>query len=140
MQAAVGLAQVEKANYYRSLRIQNNNLYRQYLKKVPGIIFQTNQKNGLNVNWMNAILIDEKKYGKPKKQLMEYLKKNGIDTRLLFTGLHKQKCLKKYGCNMKGNYKETEKLTKSGFYLPSSSDLQQSDIKHICSLIEKFAK
>lgn len=140
MQAAVGLAQVEKANYYRSLRIQNNNLYRQYLKNVPGIIFQKNQKNGLNVNWMNAILIDEKQYGKTKKQLMEYLNKNGVDTRLLFTGLHKQKCLKKYGCNIIGKYKETEKLTKYGFYLPSSSDLQQSDIKYICNLIAKFRR
>ena len=89
---------------------------------------------------MNAILVNEKQYGKTKKQLMEYLNKNGVDTRLLFTGLHKQKCLKKYGCNIIGKYKETEKLTKYGFYLPSSSDLQQSDIKYICGLINKFKK
>ena len=93
-----------------------------------------------NVAWMNAILVDEKKYGKTKEQLIEYLKQNGIDTRLLFTGLHKQECLKKYGCNMNGQYKNTERLTKQGLYLPSSSNLKQSDIKYICSLIKQFGK
>ena len=89
---------------------------------------------------MNAILIDKEKYGKTKEQLIKYLKDKGIDTRLLFTGLHKQECLRKYGCNMSGQYKNTEKLTKQGLYLPSSSDLKKSDIKYICNLIEQFAK
>lgn len=140
MQGAVGLAQVEKADYYRNLRIKNNDLYRKYLKNVPGITFQQIQKNGLNVAWMNAILIDKEKYGKTKEQLIKYLKDKDIDTRLLFTGLHKQECLRKYGCNMSGQYKNTEKLTKQGLYLPSSSDLKKSDIKYICNLIEQFAK
>lgn len=140
MQAAIGLAQVEKADYYRNLRIRNNNLYRKYLKSVPGIIFQQNQKNSLNVCWMNAILVDEKKYGKTKQQLIDYLKQNGVDTRLLFTGLHKQPCLKQYGCNMNGKYNNTELLTKNGLYLPSSSNLKKSDIKFICDLIKSLKK
>ena len=41
---------------------------------------------------------------------------------------------------MSGQYKNTEKLTKQGLYLPSSSDLKKSDIKYICNLIEQFAK
>ena len=38
--AAIGLAQVEKADHYRELRIKNNALYRDFLKDVPGICFQ----------------------------------------------------------------------------------------------------
>lgn len=140
IQAAIGLAQTEKADYYKKLRIQNHNLYKQYLKNVKGIIFQKEQKQSTGVAWMNAILIDEKKYGKTKNQLIEHLKQNGVDTRLLFTGMHKQKCLKDFKCNMKGLYPVTDKLTQMGFYLPSSSSLKKTGIKYICCLISDFQK
>lgn len=39
LHAAIGLAQVEKADEYRIMRIQNADLYKKYLKDVPGIIF-----------------------------------------------------------------------------------------------------
>jgi len=38
--AAIGLAQVEKADEYRAMRIHNHQCYAEYLKDVPGIIFQ----------------------------------------------------------------------------------------------------
>ncbi len=138
LQAAIGLAQTEKADYYKKLRIKNHNLYKEYLKDVQGIVFQRDQKNSVNVAWMNAVLVDEKKYGKTKNQLAEYLKQNGVDTRFLFTGMHKQKCLKDFKCNMSGKYPITDMLTEKGFYLPSSSNLKKSEIKYICNLIKNF--
>lgn len=138
LQAAIGLAQTERAEYYKKLRIKNHELYKQYLKDVKGIIFQKNQKGSVNVAWMNTILVDEKKYGKTKNQLVEYLKQNGVDTRFLFTGMHKQECLKKFKCDMNDKYPVTDMLTETGFYLPSSSNLKKSDIKYICNLIKEF--
>lgn len=140
LQGAIGLAQVEMADKYKTLRIKNNKLYKKFLSSVEGILFQEDEKNSVNVNWMNTILIDEKKYGKTKDQLIKFLKENNVDTRLLFTGMHKQKCLKKYGCKMKGDYKNTDKLTKFGLYLPSSSNLREEQIKYICNLIKDFSK
>jgi len=140
LQAAIGLAQTELADKYRAMRIENNRLYKKFLSGVEGIIFQQDEKNSINVHWMNAILIDEKKYGKTKDRLMKFLKENNVDTRLLFTGMHKQKSLKQYGCKITGNYKNTEKLTKSGLYLPSSSNLKTTQIEYVCNLIKKFLK
>lgn len=138
LQAAVGLAQVEKADYYRQLRVNNNKLYRKYLSCIEGISFQEDEKESLNVCWMNAILIDKKKYGKTKQELVEYLKDNKVDSRLLFAGMQKQQSLRKYGCNMKGKYQVTDNLTEQGLYLPSSANLHESEIKYICDLIIKF--
>ena len=138
LQAAIGLAQTELADKYRAMRIENNRLYKKFLSGVKGIIFQQDENNSINVHWMNAILIDAKKYGKTKDMLMKFLKANNVDTRLLFTGMHKQKSLKQYGCKITGNYKNTEKLTKSGLYLPSSSNLTSGQIKYICKLISSF--
>ena len=139
--AAIGLAQVEKADEYREMRIHNHRLYRQYLKDVPGIIFQSEPEEGcLDVCWMNTIVIDPAKYGHTKDELITHLKENGIDTRLLFTGMHKQKAMKDFGCDCCGEYPVCDWLTEKGFYLPSSSGLTEDKIHYITKVISDFAK
>ena len=136
--AAIGLAQVEKADEYKEMRIKNHNLYKEYLKDVDGIIFQKDEENAVNVCWMNTILLEPSVYGHTKEELIAHLKENGVDTRLLFTGMHKQKCLLDFGCDGSGEYPFTDNLTENGFYLPSASNLKQEDIEYICKLIKEF--
>ena len=138
--AALGLAQIEKADYYREKRITNGKLYRELLKDVPGVYFQIDRDYVLNVYWMNGLVIEPKTYGKTRDDLILFLKNYGIDVRLFFTGMHKQESLKKYDCDMRGDYPITDYLTDNGFYLPSSSSLDTSDIKYICGLIKEYGK
>jgi perosamine synthetase len=140
LHAAIGLAQTEKADYYRNLRIKNNQLYRKYLSNCDGVLFQKNEENSINCNWMNAILIQSKEYGKTRDKLISFLKENKIETRLLFNGMHKQKALVNYGCDCKAKYPITDWLSENGFYLPSGSGITESDIKRICELIITFTK
>jgi perosamine synthetase len=120
------------------MRISNNELYRKFLDGVDGIVFQKPQPNAVSVNWMNAIVIDEKLYHHTKDELIQYLKDNGVETRLLFTGMNKQNALIKYGCNVSGEYSTTDWLTRNGFYLPSASSLREKQILYICELIKGF--
>lgn len=137
--AAIGLAQVEKADEYREMRIHNHALYKKYLADVPGILFQSDSSEGcLDVCWMNTIVIDPKRYGHTKDELIAHLKEHGIDTRLLFTGMHKQKALIDYGCDCSGDYPVCEWLTENGFYLPSGSGLKEETIKEICHVISNY--
>lgn len=138
--AAIGLAQVEKADEYRSMRIRNNALYRELLSNIPGILFQPLLDDYLNVSWMNTILVDPKKYGHSKDDLRDYLKQNGIDTRLLFEGMHSQPSLKYFGCNCEDDYPVTEYLTANGLYLPSANNLSTENIEYICQIIKQFAR
>jgi len=138
LHAAIGLAQVEKADYYRERRIKNYELYRKYLSNCDGIIFQQDEDDSINCHWMNAILINEKIYGKKRDEVMLYLKDRGVDTRLLFNGMHKQKSLRDYGCNCQDAYPVTDYLSQYGFYLPSASSLPESDIEMICNMIIDF--
>ncbi|WP_298533335.1 DegT/DnrJ/EryC1/StrS aminotransferase family protein [uncultured Treponema sp.] len=140
LHAAIGLAQTEKADAYRTMRINNSKIYIEQLSDCPGIIFQKDQPNGLNVHWMNAIIIDPIKYGHTKDELIEHLKINGIDTRLLFVSMHRQESLKKFGCDCSGDYPVTDWLSKNGFYLPSASGLKAEQISYICEIIRKFKK
>lgn len=136
--AAIGLAQTERADEYRDMRIKNHNLYKKYLSDVEGIIFQKDEEGSLNVCWMNTIVLEPKKYGHTKEELVAHLKNNGIDTRLLFTGMHRQKFLKDFGCDMSGRYSVCDNLTQNGFYLPSASSLKEEQIKYICRVIREF--
>ncbi|MCP9552811.1 DegT/DnrJ/EryC1/StrS family aminotransferase [Prevotella copri] len=139
--AAIGLAQVEKADDYKGMRIRNHQLYKKYLSGVPGILFQSEPyKDCVDVCWMNTIVINSKEYGHTKDELIAYLKENEIDTRLLFTGMHKQKALQDFGCDCSGDYPVCEWLTENGFYLPSASSLTEDQIKKICDVIISFKK
>ncbi len=139
--AAIGLAQVEKADDYKEMRIRNHQLYKKYLSDVPGILFQSEpDKDCIDVCWMNTIVIDPAKYGHHKDELIAHLKENEIDTRLLFTGMHKQKAMMDYGCDCSGEYPVCEWLTENGFYLPSSSSLTEEQIIFISKVIRDYGK
>nr|NIP32053.1 aminotransferase DegT [Candidatus Dadabacteria bacterium]NIQ16924.1 aminotransferase DegT [Candidatus Dadabacteria bacterium] len=140
LHAAVGLAQIEKADEYRGMRISNARLYQKLLADVPGLTFQGETQGVLNVYWMNAVLIDSNKYGRTRDELSVYLKSEGIDTRNFFQGMHRQPSLQKYGCDSSGEYPVSEQLADHGLYLPSASNLPEEDIHMICETIAKFRK
>jgi perosamine synthetase len=138
LHAAIGLAQVERADYYRELRIRNNKLYKKQLADCDGVVFQKDERGALNCNWMNAILIIPERYGKTRDELIVFLKGHDIETRLLFQGMHRQRSLARYGCRVKDAYLVTDWLSDHGFYLPSGSGLTERDIERICDLICQF--
>lgn len=138
--AAIGLAQVEKADELRDMRIRNAHLYCELLCDTPGIIFQQNLPDVLNVHWMNAIVLDPEKTGKTRDELMGFLKTRNIDSRLLFTGMHRQPALLNYGCKGDGEFPVTDWLTENGLYLPSASNLDEATIGYICDEIKMFLK
>ena len=139
--AAIGLAQVEKADDYRAMRIRNNELYRKYLEGVPGIIFQSLPEEGcIDVCWMNTIVLDPEKFGHTKDETVTFLKSQNIDTRLLFKSMSRQKSLADFGCGCSGEYIVTDWLNENGFYLHSASNLDEETIKNICRVIKEFQK
>ncbi|MEI8095232.1 MAG: DegT/DnrJ/EryC1/StrS family aminotransferase [Spirochaetales bacterium] len=139
LHAAIGLAQVEKADEYKAMRIRNGHLYREYLKAVPGIGWQvTAGPEYENVYWMNSIILDPKTFGKTRAETVAFLKDNKIETRMVFVGMNRQASLRDFGANMDGNYPNTDRLAENGFYLPSSSSLREDQIQRICTLISDF--
>ncbi len=137
--SAIGLAQVEKADEYRAMRINNANIYRRELADIEGISMQNTKDDVLHVHWMNGILINPEKYGRTRDELIQHLKDNGIDTRLLFLGMNKQPSLLKYGCDCTNEYSVSDNLHENGLYLPSSSGLDETTIIKICEVIRAYS-
>jgi len=146
LHAAIGLAQLEKADIYKEMRQRNGRMYREFLSALPGIEFQQDRapisgKGVENVNWMNAITVDKTKYGRGRNELMEFLNDNNVETRPFFIGMNKQPSLINYGLDQSSErFPVTERLSNEGFYLPSGSGLTEEQIRYVCELISRFYK
>lgn len=141
IQAAIGLAQVEKAEYLVNRRIENAKIYTSLLKDVPGITTPPQKSWAKNVYWMYGILVDKKKFGMSKDELMEELMKKGIETRSFFYPMHKQPVYFKKDerfPDITGKYPVSEKLFEEGVYLPSGSSLTKEQIKFVVDTIKSL--
>ncbi len=139
LHAAIGFAQMEKADHYRALRIKNGRLYRELFADITGISVQSEQPGGCSVHWMNGLVVTAE-YGRTRDELVTYLKMHGIDSRLFFNGMHRQPALMRYGCDCGGEFSVSDYLADNGLYLPSGSGLNESDIRQVCKVIKEFAR
>ena len=140
LHAAIGLAQTEKADYYRGQRIRHGLLYRELLGKIPGIVFQEDQAQGLNVFWMNGLAVRPEEYGRTRDELAAHLAEKGVETRLFFNGMHRQPALRQFGCDCSGSYPVSDFLADNGLYLPSGSGLSEADIARVCEVVLSFRR
>ena len=69
---------------------------------------------------------------------MKYLDKKGIETRPLFYPFNQSAIYKKFLKKKDGNYANSLFFFKRGLSLPTFYGIKDSEIKHICNLINKF--
>jgi len=139
VQAAIGLAQMERADYLVERRRENAKRYNSLLFNVEGITTPP-EKNGFkNVYWMYGILVDKHKFGIGKDELMMELEKKGIETRSFFYPMHKQPVYfakDERFPDVSGSYPVSEELFEKGLYLPSGSSLTEEQIRFIVETIK----
>jgi perosamine synthetase len=139
LHAAIGLAQTEDIEQYVAMRRRNHALYVRELEGVKGISFQPEKEGSKNVYWMNGIVLDASLFGMSRDELSKKLNEAGIGNRLFFKGMHRQPALKKYGCDVSGDFPVSDWLADNGLYLPSGSGLTEKEIKNICSMVKGLA-
>lgn len=134
IQAALGLSQLNEIERIIKKKIHIHKQYRKYLKNLKFIKFAEEEKNSRNVYWQVGIRIKNRS----KNKLVNYLKKNKIDSRSFFYSIRRQPCLKDLIPKKVPKTLNSDILWNEGIYLPSSHDLKISEIKKICNLIKKF--
>lgn len=132
LQAALGLAQIEKIDQLINIKIKNAKLYNTFFKDVRGIQLPPDEPWAKNTFWLYGIIL--KKPGLRDK-LMQHLKEINIQTRPFFVSLHKLPM-----------YKSKEKcpnsvyLSENGICLPSGLTLRHADVEYVCTEVKKFLK
>lgn len=128
--AAIGLAQLERADFYLERRRSNAAYYDERLRGLRGITTPPSLEYTLNSYWMYGILIEED-FGLTRDEVMQQLHAAGIDTRSFFVSMHRQPALAKYGCDVSGAYPVTDALSQKGLYLPSGSGLREEELSRV---------
>lgn len=138
LQAAIGLAQVEEIKKFLKIKKNMAKLYFNNLKGVEGIKLPTTKDYAESVFWMFTILIDRKKFGTTRDNLMNELKKYQIDSRTTFVSLNKQPPFRNLSKNKK--FPISEYVEKTGLYLPSGLAITKKQIDYVCNCIKKIHK
>jgi perosamine synthetase len=136
LQAAIGIAQLNKITELVEARRKNAYIYNKYLQDIEGITLPPEEPWAKNAYWMYSILIDKEKFGMSRDELIEKLKEKGIETRPFFVPMHQQPVFKEMGLFRGERYPLSEKLGESGLNLPSSSSLSEDEINFISRAIK----
>lgn len=132
LQAAVGLAQMEKIDQFVETRRRNAHLYNSLLKNIDGITLPFEAKWAKNVYWMYSILVDPS-FGLNRDELIACLRETGVETRAFFYPIHAQPVYaQKY---MGESYPVAEELSRKGINLPSGNTLRKDQIEYVVDQI-----
>ena len=129
IQAAIGLAQLERINFLLKRRKEIFKQYSNSLKKINAIELPPKINNIENTCWMYCILSNK------KEKIRASLKKENIETRPLFPPITK---MPPY--YSKDSYPIAEELNLKGINLPSSANLTKKEIQKICDIIKKVVE
>lgn len=140
LQAAVGLAQMEKIDEFIKKKINTARLYHEQLSKIEGITLPYQEPWAKNVYWMYSILINEKILGLSRDEFMLKLAQEGIGTRSFFVPMHQQPIFRKMGLFLRERYPVAEDISKRGLYLPSGLNMDANKVDFVCAKIRKIKK
>lgn len=140
MQAAVGLAQLEKIEEHIVRKREIAKLYNEYFRNLEGIVLPPEKTTyAENIYWVYGILLD-KKHGINAKKMMELLADEKVGTRPFFFPMHKQPVFNKMNLFIHENLPNSEYLAEYGFYIPSGLKLTNEEIKIVIDRFNKVYK
>ncbi len=136
LQAAVGLAQVERLAEFVAIKVRVAEYYRRALAGLPGVRFMTVKPWARSVYWMYAVeLAAAAKLD--AVTVMERLKARGVATRPFVLGLHQQPVLRGRGLFAGESHPHTERAARLGFYLPSGLNLDEATVGQVAAALRE---
>ena len=139
MQAAIGMAQLERVDEFVEAKRRNSAAYTKILSQVPGITTPPEKEWAKNVFWMYGIMLEDE-FGVKKDEARQALAEKGIETRSFFIPMHAQPAYLDKGLFAGEKYPIADEFCRKGFYLPSSTKLTQTDIEEIANTLGGLKK
>ncbi|MBI5035488.1 MAG: DegT/DnrJ/EryC1/StrS family aminotransferase [Chloroflexi bacterium] len=131
IQAALGVAQMERIDEFIARKREIAALYSRLLGDVSGITLPPEESWAKSVYWMYSILVGDE-FGISRDALMAHLKSCGIDSRPFFHPIH---TMPPY--NKGESLPVAERLARQGINLPSALTLTDKDIQRIANAIRE---
>ncbi len=136
LQAAMGCAQLENLSLFLKNKRKIHKYYLNKINKLGNFSVLEPSKKCWSNNWMNILQI-KTDFALTPFDIHKFLKKNGVETRMIWFPNHLQSKFKKYQ-TYKINY--AKKIFNNSLCLPSSSFLTNKHILFIVNLLTKLDK
>jgi len=136
LQAAVGVAQMERIEKFVEIKRRNGAAYNKHLADINGLQIPTEKEWAKNVYWMYGIVLDETT-GFNAESFANRLKEKGIGTRPFFLGMHEQPVFHKIGLFKNEHHPISERIARQGLYLPSGLTLTKQQIDEVVVAVKE---
>lgn len=138
LQAALGLAQLERLDEFVERKRQMGRDYTQRLSGTPGLelpLPATEYAN--NIYWVYGLVLqDEVPFD--ATEAMKQLGGYKIGTRPFFWCMHEQPVFQKMGLFAGESYPVAERLARRGFYIPSGMALTQAEMQRVVTALKEL--
>ena len=137
LQAAIGLAQLERLDEFIKKKRQMGRYYTNELRKVEGLILPIEKTEYAdNIYWVYGIVLD-KGIKADNRSIQKLLAEEGIGSRTFFWCMHEQPVYQQLGLFAKESYPNAEYLARKGFYIPSGLGLTKEQMETVVYKVKK---
>lgn len=137
LQAAVGLAQLERLDRFLERKRAIGLRYQELLAGLDGIQLPVDRTDyAENLYWVFGLVVDER-FGEADV-VMKRLGTEGVGTRPFFNPMHQQPVLQDMGLFKGESYPNAERSYRQGLYVPSGMALRDVQIRKVASLADIF--
>jgi len=137
VQAAIGLAQIERLDDLLARHREVASWYQEELRGLRGVRWQQ-QKDWARHAWWQFVVILDAEFGADRNGVIERLQLNGVDARRLYYPLHQQPI---YGESARNcQYPVADYLAGRGVCLPTWSGLKREDVQYVCEQLRSSAR
>lgn len=144
IQAALGMHQLDRLDQFIRIRQNYAKIYDEAFSKIPEITIPYVEKDIRHARNLYTIMVDDRKLGITRDDLVEELKQANIGASVYFIPLHYFTYYKKNLKYKKGDFPIAERIYQKIISLPMYPKMKAADIKYIIevliSLIKKHRK
>lgn len=140
IQAAIGLAQLERLDEFVARKRNMGKYYTERLKNIDGLLFPIERTDyAENIYWVYGLVLD-KDIHCDNKEVQRLLAEEGIGSRTFFWCMHEQPVYRNMGLFEDNDYPNAEYLARKGFYIPSGLALTKEQMDTVIDKIAKVMK
>ena len=137
MQAALGLAQIERIDELIDKKRRIFSWYREGLKDIESVTLNSEAADTKNVYWMVTVIVNEKR-GLKKEELMQLLAEKNIDNRPFFRPLSS---IPAYEGSEQADVARRRnhvsyRIAPFGVNLPSGLSLDEEKVEYVCDTLQ----
>jgi len=130
MQAAIGMAQLERLDQILAMRAQQENTYRELFGNSVRAVWRPVEPWCENVHWLSTITLRRRELRDP---LLAYLKSVGIEGRSMIYPVHRATHF--MACGDDTHFPMTTDISLRSLHLPSGFDLTRSEMARVSETV-----